>query len=361
MADSTAGFVTQAPPERCVLGIESSCDEMAAAVLRDGRVIASVIHEQHAIHRPYGGVVPELASRDHVRQVSSVVAAAFEEAGVELGEVTGIGVTSGPGLIGSLLVGLSFGKALGYRLGVPVVGVHHLVGHLVSAELEDPDVRPPYVGLVVSGGHTALYRIDREGPPGLLGETRDDAAGEAFDKVAKLLGLPYPGGPAISKAAASGNPEAVDLPRPMLRQPGFDFSFSGLKTAVALEVERRGVLHERDIADLAASFEAAATDALIARAVRAVRAEAMQRLVVVGGVAANRRLREKLEETAEKRGFQVTFPPLRWCTDNAAMIAAAAQRLLARGVRDGFDLNAFSRAPLGQAPFPVSPEERPPS
>jgi len=326
---------------------------MAAAILSPDRVLSSVIHEQHAIHRPYGGVVPELASRDHVRQVSSVVAAALFEAGVETGDVTGIGVTAGPGLIGSLLVGLSFGKALGYRLGVPVVGVHHLVGHLVSAELEDKSVRPPYVGLVASGGHTALYRIDADGDACALGETRDDAAGEAFDKVAKLLGLAYPGGPAIAAAATSGDPEAVDLPRPMLRSPGFDFSFSGLKTAVAIEVERRGELTPADVADLAASFEAAATDALVARAVRAVRAEALDRLVVVGGVAANARLRSRFEAMASKRGFAVTFPPLRFCTDNAAMIAAAALRLLGRGERHGLDLNAFSRAPLERSPTRV--------
>ena len=329
---------------------------MAAAIVRDGQLVSSVVKEQHAIHGPFGGVVPELASRDHVRQVSSVVADAFEQAQVKPEAVTGIGVTSGPGLIGSLLVGLSFGKALGFRLGVPVVGVHHLVGHLVSAEIEEPGVRPPYVGLVVSGGHTALYRIDAEGATDLLGETRDDAVGEAFDKVAKLLGLGYPGGPAISEAAASGNPEAVDFPRPMIRQPGFDFSFSGLKTAVALEVERRGELGAADVADVAASFEAAATDALVARAVRAIRIESLPRLVVVGGVAANRRLRARLEEMARKRSFSVTFPPLRFCTDNAAMIALAASRLLARGQHDGLEMNAFSRAPLSRASFGPSGE-----
>ncbi|MCP4905738.1 MAG: tRNA (adenosine(37)-N6)-threonylcarbamoyltransferase complex transferase subunit TsaD [bacterium] len=333
----------------CVLGIESSCDEMAAAIVSEGRVRSSVVHEQHAIHRPYGGVVPELASRDHVRQVSSVVAAALAEAELNAEEVTGIGVTSGPGLIGSLLVGLSFGKALGYRLGVPVVGVHHLVGHLVSAELDEESVRPPYIGLVASGGHTALYRIEADGEARALGATRDDAAGEAFDKVAKLLGLPYPGGPSISAAAEGGNDAAVDLPRPMLRSPGFDFSFSGLKTAVALEVERRGTLSEQDVRDIAASFEAAATDALVVRTLRAIRAEALDRLVVVGGVAANARLRSQFEAMAGKRGFQVTFPPLRFCTDNAAMIAAAAARLLDRGQSDGLELNAFSRAPLERA------------
>ncbi len=199
-----------------VLGIESSCDEMAAAVVRDGdavEVLSSHIHAQADLHAPYGGVVPELASRDHVRAVSRVVSDALAEAGVSQSDLTGVAVTAGPGLVGSLLVGLSFGKALAYRLGIPVVGVHHLAGHLASAELADPALFHPYVGLVVSGGHTALYRMEAERPPALLGQTRDDAVGEAFDKVAALLGLPYPGGPAVSQAAAEGDPAALDFPR----------------------------------------------------------------------------------------------------------------------------------------------------
>ena len=333
-----------------ILGIESSCDEMAAAVWQGGEVLSSVIHEQHAVHRPYGGVVPELASRDHIRHVSQVVDAALDDAGVAEGELCGIGVTAGPGLIGSLLVGLCFGKALAYRMGVPVVGVHHLIGHLVSAELEDPSLRPPYLGLVVSGGHTALYRIEADGAPKLMGETRDDAVGEAFDKVAKLLGLAYPGGPAIAAAAREGDATAIDFPRPMLRKPGFDFSFSGLKTAVAVEVEGRGALSVQEVADVAASFEAAAVGALVARSARALRAEGLDRLVVVGGVAANARLRTELEAKGRARGCQSGFPPLRYCTDNAAMIAATAARLIGRGERHGLDLNAFSRAPLGGPP-----------
>ncbi len=330
----------------CVLGIESSCDEMAAAIVHGTQVLASVVHSQHEVHRPYGGVVPELASRDHVRQVSGVVARVFDEAGIGPESLDGVAVTSGPGLIGSLLVGLSFGKALAYRHGLPCVAVHHLVGHLVSAELSDASLRPPYLGLVVSGGHTALYRIEADRPPHLLGETRDDAVGEAFDKVAKLLGLGYPGGPAVSVAARSGNAKAVDFPRPMLKSAGYDFSYSGLKTAVALEVERRGELAESDVADIAASFEAAATDVLVVRAGRAAASEGLCDVAVVGGVAANQRLREAMQRAGRGQGFRAVFPPVSLCTDNAAMIAAAGVRLLRSGQVAPLELNAFSRAPL---------------
>jgi N6-L-threonylcarbamoyladenine synthase len=333
-----------------VLGIESSCDEMAAAVVRDGTgVLASVVHGQAALHRPYGGVVPELASRDHARAVSQVVAEAFARAGVAPEALSGVAVTAGPGLVGSLLVGLSFGKALAYRLCVPVVGVHHLEGHLVSAELADPELRPPYVGLVISGGHTALYRVDAGAPPRLLGETRDDAVGEAFDKVAKLLGLAYPGGPAVAKLALGGDPAALPLPRPMRDRDDLDFSFSGLKTAVAVALERgEGALAP---ADVAASFEAAAVDVLVAKARAALRAEGLSALAVVGGVAANRRLRAETSRMAAREGARAVFPPAELCTDNAAMIAAAGSRLLARGEAHGLDLNSFSRVALGEAPW----------
>lgn len=335
-----------------VLGIESSCDEMAASVVEGGvSILSSVIHEQADVHAPYGGVVPELASRDHVRAVSDVVARALSEAGVAEGELDGIALTAGPGLIGSLLVGLSFGKALAWRLGIPHVGVHHLEGHLASAQLGESPLPAPFVGLVVSGGHTALYRIEDEAAPRVLGETRDDAVGEAFDKVAKLLGLGFPGGPAVSAAAEAGDPEAVDFPRPMLEGRGLDFSYSGLKTAVALEVERRGALDAAARADVAASFEAAATDVLVAKARRALRTEALDALAVVGGVAANRRLRARMQEAGDADGFRVVFPPPWLCTDNAAMIAAAGARLLARGERGALDLGAFSRVPLGAAPW----------
>ncbi len=340
-----------------VLGIESSCDEMAASVVRGGlEILSNVVRGQAEIHEPYGGVVPELASRDHVRVVSQVVEQALEEARLTPRDLSAIAVTAGPGLVGSLLVGLSFGKALAYRHGVPLVGVHHLLGHLAAAELADHDLEPPYVGLVVSGGHTALYRVEAERAPELLGQTRDDAAGEAFDKVAKLLGLGFPGGPAVSQAAQKGDPEAVDFPRPMLKQPGLDFSYSGLKTAVAIEVERRGgreALSADDTHDVAASFEAAATDILVHKARRALESEELGCLAVVGGVAANLRLRARMAATAEKKDFRVVFPPGNLCTDNAVMIAAAGTRLIARGERDGLDLNAYSRVPVDATPWRV--------
>jgi N6-L-threonylcarbamoyladenine synthase len=331
-----------------ILGIESSCDEMAAAVVRGGtEIVASVVRGQAEVHRPYGGVVPELASRDHVRTVSEVVGAALQQSQVEAEQLGAIAVTAGPGLIGSLLVGLSFGKALAYRLGIPMVGVDHLAGHLASARLADASLQPPYLGLLTSGGHTALFRIDADGPPKLLGETRDDAVGEAFDKVAKLLGLGYPGGPAVAAAAADGDPRAVAFPRPMAHSRSLDFSFSGLKTAVALEVERRaagGPLGGADIADIAASFEAAAIEVLVNRARRALDEQGVRRIAVVGGVAANQRLRREMASAASRGNFSVSFPPLELCTDNAAMIAAAGARLLARGEHHDLDLNSFSRA-----------------
>ena len=322
---------------------------MAASVVRDGHeILSSIIHTQTDVHQPYGGVVPELASRDHVRAISSVVEKALAEAGVRPNELTGIAVTAGPGLIGSLLVGLSFGKALAFRFGLPLVGVHHLEGHLASVDFAETEIVPPLIGLVVSGGHTALYRIEADGSAVSLGATRDDAVGEAFDKIAKLLGLAYPGGPSIEKAAQAGNEKAIAFPRPMAKSSGLDFSYSGLKTAVVLEVERRKPLKASDVADVAASFQAAATDILITRTQRAVKEQNLARVAVVGGVAANQRLREGMKAAAKKDKFELVFPPLSLCTDNAAMIANAGTRLLARGESHDASLNAFSRAPLGK-------------
>jgi N6-L-threonylcarbamoyladenine synthase len=337
------------PVPHLVLGVESSCDEMAAAVVRDGtEVLASRVRSQLELHRPYGGVVPELASRDHVGAVSQVVRAGLEQAGIGERALSGVAVTMGPGLLGSLLVGLSFAKAFAYRLGIPVVGVHHLAGHLAAAELAAPELVRPYLGLVVSGGHTALYRVEDLAAPKLLGETADDAVGEAFDKVAKLLGLPYPGGPVLAKLADSGRADAFTLPRPRQHEPGYDFSYSGLKTAVARIVRASEPLAESMRADLAASFQAAATDVLVAKARRAVAEEGLARLVVVGGVAANRRLRERVAAAAAEDGFSAVFPPPALCTDNAAMVAAAGARMLAAGERHDLDLGAFSRLPLGR-------------
>lgn len=352
-----------------VLGIESSCDEMAAAVVRGGReILSSAVHGQFEVHAPYGGVVPELASRDHVRAVSAVVEEALARAGLAPSDLDGVAVTAGPGLIGSLLVGLSFAKAFAYAQGLPFVGVHHLVGHLIAAELAThaPAIGPseagapateplePYLGLVVSGGHTALYRVGESGAPTALGETRDDAAGEAFDKVAKLLGLGFPGGPAISKLAEQGDPQAVPLPRPMRGRAGLDFSYSGLKTAVALAIERQGglsALSPKAKADLAAAFESVVVASLVERTLAAARQEDLRQIAVVGGVAANRRLRSEMRAAAEREGRRAIFPPMSLCTDNAVMIAAAGTRLLMRGVRDDLRLEAFSRVPIGEAPW----------
>jgi N6-L-threonylcarbamoyladenine synthase len=330
-----------------ILGIESSCDEMAAAVLRgEGEILSNVIHEQADVHQPYGGVVPELASRDHVRAVSDVTTRALSEAGVSLQDIDGIAVTAGPGLVGSLLVGLNFGKALAYRAGIPFIGVHHLAGHIASASLGEGAPTPPYIGLVVSGGHTALYRFNVDGTILLLGQTRDDAVGEAFDKVANLLGLPFPGGPSLSKAAQTGRPDAVNFPRPMLKKPGLDFSYSGLKTAVAIEVESRGKLKPEEVPDIAASFEMAAVESLIAKSCKALREQDLDQLVVVGGVSANACLRREMARVAKEKGFQAVFPPLALSTDNAVMIAAAGARQLREGKQSTWDLNAFSRVPL---------------
>jgi N6-L-threonylcarbamoyladenine synthase len=335
-----------------VLGIESSCDDMAAAVLRDcHEILSSVVHSQDNVHRPYGGVVPELASRDHVRHVHATVRKALERAGVDLDELDAIGVTSGPGLIGSLLVGLSFAKALAYRTGKPLVPVHHIEGHLASAQLGDAPLPTPFVGLVVSGGHTALYQVESLARIRLLGQTRDDAAGEAFDKVARRLGLGYPGGREVDLAARRGRVDAFPFPRPMLADPRLDMSFSGLKTAVALEIERReaaapGGIAEGDVADLCASFQEAVVDVLVEKSRRALEQAGSGRLAVVGGLAANSRLRERLGDFAAERGVEIRFPPIALCTDNAAMIAAVADRLVSEGARAGLDLEAFSRVPL---------------
>jgi N6-L-threonylcarbamoyladenine synthase len=335
-----------------ILGIESSCDDLAAAVVRDGsEILASFVHHQDAVHGPYGGVVPELAGRDHVLHVRSAVQAALERAHVSVAELDAIGVTLGPGLIGSLLVGVCFAKALAYGARKPLLGVHHIEGHLASSQLADPPLALPLLGLVVSGGHTALYRVRTLADLELLGQTRDDAAGEAFDKVAKRLGLPYPGGREIDLRARAGRRDAIAFPRPLLEPDSLDFSFSGLKTAVALEIARRetacgAALGEGAIADVCAAFQEAAVDVLVVKAERALARTALRRLAVVGGLAANSRLRERMAELAVERGVEVSFPPRALCTDNAAMIAAVADRMLQEGRTASLAAHAFSRIPV---------------
>lgn len=335
-----------------VLGIESSCDETAAAVVKgDGLVVSDVVSSQIALHAPYGGVVPELASRAHVRAVVPVIEAALAGCPGGLGAIDGVAVTNGPGLIGALLVGISAAKAIAWSRGLPLVGVSHLEGHLCAAFLRRPDhAEPlpglPFVALLASGGHTSLYEVRDMGDSSLLGQTRDDAAGEAYDKVAKLLGLGYPGGPAIDRLAARGDPGAVDFPLPMPSRRSLDFSFSGLKTAVAQHVRRQGVpTGEQAMADLCASFQRVVVESLVRKALAACGQLGITDLVLTGGVAANRGLRARAGEECAARGVSLHVPPIASCTDNAAMIALAGAHRLQAGQRDGPELAAFSRDP----------------
>lgn len=333
-----------------VLGIESSCDETAAAVVTtEGRVLSDVVASQVAMHAQYGGVVPELASRAHLENVWHVVERAVEEAG-GLASIDAVAVTQGPGLVGALLVGISAGKALAWSRGLPLVGVDHLVGHLFApflqrGETATPVPELPFVALLASGGHTALYEVHGPDRITMLGQTRDDAAGEAFDKGAKLLGLGYPGGPVVDRLAAEGTPTRAELPRPMLRKGSLEFSFSGLKTALARHVELHGVPEGPALADLCAAYQGAIVEVLAQKAMEACKQVGIPRLVLAGGVAANRGLRARATALAEKRGVAVFVPPIASCTDNAAMIAYVGALELARGERDDvLSLAPYSRA-----------------
>ena len=326
-----------------VLGVESSCDDTGAAVLRDGRELSNVVASQEDVHGPYGGVVPELAARNHILHVVPVIERALEQAGVGLAEIDGIAATRGPGLVGSLLVGLCTAKALARRLGVPFVGVNHIEGHLLSIALE-AEVERPFLGLVVSGGHSALYLARADGGYAVLGQTRDDAAGEAFDKAAKLLGLGYPGGRAIEELARDGDAHALRLPRPRVKGAALDMSFSGLKTALWQGVE---AAPDMPLADVAASFQRAVVETLVEATRRAIGMTGATRIVVTGGVSANGALREAMARLAEEEGATLLVPPLRRCTDNAAMIAYAGWLRLRRGESDPLSLNAVAELPLG--------------
>jgi N6-L-threonylcarbamoyladenine synthase len=332
-----------------VLGIESSCDETAAAVVDgDGRVLADVVASQIATHAPYGGVVPELASRAHLENVWHVVSQALGEAG-GIETIDAVAVTQGPGLVGALLVGISAGKALAWSRGLPLVGVDHIVGHLFAPFLQRGEARTPvpelpFVALLASGGHTALYEVHAHDRLTLLGQTRDDAAGEAFDKGAKILGLGYPGGPVVDRLAAQGEPGRSDLPRPMLRRGSLEFSFSGLKTAIARHVEVHGVPEGQQLADLCAAYQGAIVEVLAQKSLEACKQTGIPRLVLAGGVAANRGLRSRACALGAQRGVSVFVPPIASCTDNAAMIAYAGALALAGGRRDGIDLAPYSRA-----------------
>jgi N6-L-threonylcarbamoyladenine synthase len=339
-----------------VLGIESSCDETAAAVVTvEGRVLSDVVHSQVSLHAEHGGVVPELASRDHLRNASPVVRAALEQAGVTLASIDAVAVTHRPGLVGALLVGVQLAKGIAWAAGKPLVGVDHLMGHILSIFLvrgapPSPRRLPafPFVALLVSGGHTALYRVDAPRADAIteLGATRDDAAGEAFDKVGKLLGLGYPGGPRIDKLAKEGDASAIQLSPPMARRDSLEFSFSGLKTQVAQWVAREGVPEGQRLLDLCASFQATVTTTLATKLVRAAESQGVSRVVLGGGVAANRELRERVTALANQRGIEAFVPELASCTDNAAMIAYVGALRAQDGGSDGWDLLATSATVL---------------
>lgn len=331
-----------------LLAIESSCDDTAAAVFVDGTLRASVVASQDAVHAEYGGVVPELASRSHMRAIVPVVRRALAEAELAPPDIDAIAATRGPGLIGSLLVGLSAGKALARSLDRPFVGVHHVEGHLLSVLLEH-EIEFPYLGLVASGGHTSLVLVERPGRYRTLGVTRDDAAGEAFDKVAKLLGLGYPGGRVIDELARQGDPRAIAFPRARLKsrtaERNYDFSFSGIKTAVGLHVREHGASPAAH-PDIAASFQEAVVDMLLETTLAAARDTGVRRIVLVGGVSANSRLRSRAMAMAELDNLEVIIPSPRFCTDNAAMIGAVALRRLERGLTDPLTVNAAATLPI---------------
>lgn len=330
-----------------ILAIESSCDDTGAALIEDGKkILSNCLSSQDEVHKQYGGVVPELASRRHLESIVPVLRGAFDQAHISIDQVDGVAVTRGPGLVGSLLVGIMAAKAIAQAKNLPLVGVNHLMGHLLAIFLEQ-EVAFPFIGMVASGGHTALYLAEGFTSFRLLGRTRDDAAGEAFDKVAKYLGLGYPGGMVIEQLASRGDPGAIAFPRAYLAKDSLDFSFSGIKTAVVNHC--RGHYPSRDgIADIAASFQEAVVDVLVSKITRAAQQYKVTRAVVAGGVASNSRLRERLTKAGEGAGIQAYFPSPFLCRDNAAMIGMAGFHLLREGRRDGFDMSALSRWPLGK-------------
>lgn len=333
-----------------ILAIESSCDETAASVVKNGRcVLSNIISSQIAIHTLYGGVVPEIASRKHIEKINQVVEAALKEADVTLDDIDAIGVTYGPGLVGALLVGVAEAKAIAYAKKKPLVGVHHIEGHVSANYIEHPDLEPPFLCEIISGGHTHLVIVKDYGSFEILGRTRDDAAGEAFDKVARAIGLGYPGGPKIDKLAKEGNPHAIDFPRAHMEDALYDFSFSGVKSAVLNHLNKCRMTGEPIVeADIAASFQQAVVDVLVDNAIRAAKDYHMDRLAIAGGVASNGALRAAMEAACEKEGIRFYRPSPIFCTDNAAMIGVAAYYEYQKGTRHGWDLNAVPNLKLGE-------------
>lgn len=333
-----------------ILAIESSCDETAASVVKNGRcVLSNIISSQIAIHTLYGGVVPEIASRKHIEKINQVVEAALKEADVTLDDIDAIGVTYGPGLVGALLVGVAEAKAIAYAKKKPLVGVHHIEGHVSANYIEHPDLEPPFLCEIISGGHTHLVIVKDYGSFEILGRTRDDAAGEAFDKVARAIGLGYPGGPKIDKLAKEGNPHAIDFPRAHMEDAPYDFSFSGVKSAVLNHLNKCRMIGEPIVeADIAASFQQAVVDVLVDNAIRAAKDYHMDHLAIAGGVASNGALRAAMEAACEKEGIRFYRPSPIFCTDNAAMIGVAAYYEYQKGTRHGWDLNAVPNLKLGE-------------
>lgn len=336
--------------EVLILAVESSCDETAASVVKNGRqVLSNVIFTQIDLHSVYGGVVPEIASRKHIEKINQVIEEALWQAGTELADITAVAVTYGPGLVGPLLVGVSAAKAISFATGKPLVGVHHISGHISANYIEYPELAPPFVCLVASGGHSHLVVVKDYGEYEIIGRTRDDAAGEAFDKVARAIGLGYPGGPKIDKLAREGNPDAISFPRAKVAENEYDFSFSGLKSAVLNYLNSCQMKGEEICrADVAASFQKAVVDVLVEHSLHAVKEFGYDKFAIAGGVASNSSLREAFEKECAKRGIGFYHPSPIYCTDNAAMIGAAAYYEYKRGVRHGFDLNAVPNLKLGE-------------
>lgn len=333
-----------------ILAIESSCDETAAAVVKNGReVLSNIISSQIELHTLYGGVVPEIASRKHIEKINQVIESALSEAGAGLNEIDAVGVTYGPGLVGALLVGVAEAKAIAYAAKKPLIGVHHIEGHIAANFIEHEDLEPPFFSLVVSGGHTHLVRVRDYGKFDIIGRTRDDAAGEAFDKVARAIGLGYPGGPKIDRVSKDGNPDAIFFPRAHMEDAPYDFSFSGVKSAVLNYINGCRMKGETYCqADVAASFQKAVTDVLVANAMRAVEEYKIDKFAIAGGVASNSALREAMRTACQERGVKFYYPSPVFCTDNAAMIGAAAYYEYRNGTTHGWDLNAVPNLKLGE-------------